>query len=62
MLPAKKYGCVVAIPAERKTDIDCCFDHNHTKCGLFTKSKSTKYRKIIHCLYWILAETRKEIH
>jgi hypothetical protein len=62
MLLARKYDCVVAIPAERKMNIDCRFDYNHTKCGLFTKFKLTKYEKIIHCLYWILAVTRKKNH
>jgi hypothetical protein len=59
MLPARKYGFVVSIPADRKINIDC-FDHNHTKFGLSTKSKLTKYRKIIHHLYWILAVIRKK--
>jgi hypothetical protein len=32
---------------------------SYTKCGLFTISKLTKYRNIIHSLYWGLAGARK---
>jgi hypothetical protein len=53
-------------------NIDCCFNHivlnqcrssgrlrtPYTKSRLFTKSKFTEYRKMIHCLYWALARTR----
>jgi hypothetical protein len=49
-----------------RVNIDCCYDHTHTKlgtrsgrtqisyskCGLFAKSKLTKLKKIMHCLQW----------
>jgi hypothetical protein len=41
--------------------IGCCFDHNRTNYGPFTKTKLMKYGKIIHRLYWILAKATKNL-
>jgi hypothetical protein len=69
---AKYYGRGVTISGRGNLNIVCCFKHSHTKwkykfwrvsnflskCGLCTELKFTKYRKVVHCLYWALSRTK----
>jgi len=34
----------------------------YTKCGVFNKSKFTKYAEIMYFVHWTLAGTRKNIN
>jgi hypothetical protein len=44
----------------QNVNIDCCFNPHDTKFGLCTKLKFIKYEKVMCCLCYAMAETRKK--